>query len=190
VAVTGQENPVAWRPPVSLVYPSPSLDLELLQEQQARQLEFELRQRQNQLQFQKLQREAQKLQRERELRRYSSYEFGLYDQAVTDTELDDEDDEERIERGRQRLRLLKQKQKQKERSRRRSSFFRSRSSQRPSLDLDQLDDRDCRDYRDYQRQNSIGSVYRDTGDRNTWDIGSMTYNQVLGQYYGGPLSEK
>lgn len=188
MAVTGQRDPLAWRPPVSSVYPSPSLDLELLQEQQVRQLEFELRQRQNQLQFQQLQREAHKLRQERELRRYSSFEFGLYDQAVTDTELDDEDDDELIERGRQQLRQLKQKQK--ERSRRRSSFFRSRSSQRPSLDLNHLDDRDYRDIRDYQRRNSIGSVYRGTGDRDTWDIGSMTHDQVLGQYHGGPLSEK
>ncbi|KAL1888308.1 hypothetical protein Sste5346_009633 [Sporothrix stenoceras] len=193
VAVTGQQNPAAWRPPVSSVYPSPSLDLELLQEQQARQLEFELRQRQSQLQFQKLQWEAQKLQRdrERELRRYSSYEFGLYDQAITDAEFDDEDgnEDELIERGRQQLRLLKQRQKQKERSRRRSSFFRSKSSQRTSIDLDRVDDRDYRDFRDYTRRNSIGSVYRGAGDRTTWDIGSMTYDQVLGQYYGGPLSE-
>lgn len=187
-SVTGQRDPAAWRP-ISTVYPTPSLDLELLQEQQARQLEFQQRRQRSQLQYQQLQQDPKQRKqkqksktpkpqrqhewaREVQIRRHRSFGSNLYSQADSDAEQLELSPPER--QPREPRRLTKKLSKQK-------SFFRSKSSQRSDEDDVHFDGK---------RRNSSGSVYSYSGDRHTWDFGSMTYDQVLNQYYGGPLSEK
>ena len=186
VAVAGQRDPAAWRPIASSAYPTSSLDLELLQEQQARQLEFELRQQQNQIRYQQLQLEAQRQQVELQLQRYSNVNPAIYDHHVDNVELHEHEHTERQNRGRQ---LEKQKQKTKGRSRRRS-LFHFRSSQHPDLDQDNHGDRDRRNLDDCRRRHSIGSVYHTSGNGPTWGSGSMTHAQASGQQFDGAPSQK
>ncbi|EPE02760.1 proteophosphoglycan ppg4 [Ophiostoma piceae UAMH 11346] len=183
-AFTGHREPAAWRP-LTDIYPTPSLDLELLQEQQARQLEFEERQRLNLIQRQKRlsrskpQKQLQELQPQEHL----EFDFQLdkvgIETLVSDPTLDFDFEEKPVEREPRKL----QRQIQKDKLQRRS-FFRSSSSQRTARPENGFGDLDA----GYHRRNSIGSVYSYSAGRHTWDFGSMAHDpQHKSQHHGGPM---
>ena len=174
-AFTGQREPVAWRP-LTDIHPTPMPDLELLQEQHARQLEFEERQRLNLVQRQKL------LSRSRP-QGYSEFDFQLdeagIENLVSDPTVDFGFEEKPVEREPRKLQRHMQQDKL-----HRRSLFRSSSSQRTARPENGFGDLDA----GYHRRNSIGSVYSYSAGRHTWDFDSMAHDpQYNKQHHGEPM---